>query len=69
MLRIDSPGAAMSTVVPNLHVYVPSRALLTGEAAEADLLSYLGMALVQSLAWSAGLLAVAAFIFRRRDFL
>ena len=60
---------AMSKVVPNLHVYVPSRTLLTGEAAEADLLYYLGMASVQSLAWAVGLLAVAAFIFQRRDFL
>jgi Cu-processing system permease protein len=60
--------AAMSAVVPNLHVYVPARTLLTGEAAEADLLSYVGMAFVQSFAWSVGLLAVAAFIFRRRDF-
>lgn len=60
--------AVMSTVVPNLHVYVPARTLLTGEAADANLVSYLGMAFVQSLAWSVGLLAVAAFIFRRRDF-
>ncbi|MBW2457435.1 MAG: ABC transporter permease subunit [Deltaproteobacteria bacterium] len=60
---------AMATVVPNLHVYVPSRTLLTGEAPDANLMSYLGMAFVQSLGWTVGLLAVAAFIFRRRDFL
>jgi len=61
--------AAMSAVVPNLHVYVPSRTLLTGEAPDANLLSYVGMAVVQSLGWTVGLLAVAAFIFQRRDFL
>ncbi len=61
--------SAMAAVVPNLHVYVPSRSLLTGEAPDANLSSYLGMAFVQSLGWTVGLLAVAAFIFRRRDFL
>src|SRR5690606_6837226 len=58
----------LSTVVPNLHLYVPDRPLLTGEAAEADLWAYIGMASLQSLGWSLGLLAVAAFIFQRRDF-
>jgi ABC-type transport system involved in multi-copper enzyme maturation permease subunit len=61
-------GKALSRVVPNLHVYVPARPLLTGEALEADLGAYLGMAAVQSLGWVLGLLAVAALVFARRDF-
>lgn len=64
-----SVGKAMSTAVPNLHVYTPARPLLTGEALDADLFSYVGMAGVQALGWVVGLLAVSAFIFQRRDFL
>ncbi len=62
-------GAALSHVVPNLMVYVPPRMVLTGEAADVRLLPYLGLAGAQAAAWSIGLLAVAALIFRRRDFL
>lgn len=66
---IHDAGVVLSKVVPNLHVYVPARPLLTGEALEADLPVYLGMAALQALGWTVGLLACAAFIFRRRDFL
>jgi len=62
-------GKLMAKIVPNLHVYVPARPLLTGESLDADLLSYLGMAAVQALGWTIGLLAVAAAVFKRRDFL
>jgi len=62
-------GVALSKVVPNLHVYVPARPLLTGESMDVALAPYLGMAAVQSLAWTAGLLVVATLIFQRRDFL
>ncbi len=61
-------AAALSHVVPNLHVYAPARPLLTGEAAEANLTAYLGMAGLQTFGWTLGLLAVAAFVFQRRDF-
>jgi len=67
--EIHAAGAALSRVVPNLHVFVPPRTLFTGEVASVPVAPYLGMALVTSLAWSAGLLAVASFIFRKRDFL
>jgi ABC-type transport system involved in multi-copper enzyme maturation permease subunit len=60
---------ALSTVVPNLHVYVPARPLLTGEALDADLVRYVGMCAVQTFGWSLGLLAVASYVFQRRDFL
>jgi Cu-processing system permease protein len=61
-------GVLMSRVVPNLHVYVPARPLLTGEAIDADLPRYLGQSLLQTCGWTVGLLAVASFVFARRDF-
>ena len=66
---IKSAGELLSRVVPNLMVYVPPRPLLTGEAADTSLGSYVAMGALQALAWSVGLLAVASLIFRRRDFL
>jgi hypothetical protein len=66
---IKQMGDAASRVVPNLMVYVPPRPLLTGEAANVELGSYLALAAVQALAWAALLLAAASLIFRRRDFL
>jgi Cu-processing system permease protein len=66
---IHDAGAVLSTLLPNLHVYVPARPLLTGEALDAHVGSYLAMAAVQSAAWAVGLLACASFVFRRRDFL
>jgi len=62
-------GVALARVAPNLHIFVPPRPLLTGEAIGANLGAYLGMAALSALAWSVGLLAVASLIFRRRDFL
>jgi len=59
---------ALSRVVPNLHVYVPARPLLTGEAVDANLLRYLSLAGVQTFGWVLGLLAVSSFVFKRRDF-
>jgi Cu-processing system permease protein len=66
---IQSIGEVLSKVVPNLMLYVPPRPLLTGEAAGTSLWSYLGLAGLQALGWSLGLLGVASLIFRRRDFL
>lgn len=65
---IHEIGRALSWVVPNLMVYVPPRSLLTGEAASVAFWPYAVMAALQAVAWSAGLLALAALIFRRRDF-
>jgi ABC-type transport system involved in multi-copper enzyme maturation permease subunit len=62
-------GLLLSRVVPNLHVYVPPRPLLSGEAVGEPLGSYLAMAGAAAMAWVVGLLAVASFIFRKRDFL
>lgn len=66
---IRAGAAALAKVVPNLHTFVPPRPLFTGEVASVPLGPYLGMAAVTSVAWSVGLLAVAGFIFRKRDFL
>jgi Cu-processing system permease protein len=66
---VHDGGALLSKIVPNLHVYVPARPLLTGEAVDAALAPYIGQAAVQSVAWSLLLLVVAAMIFQRRDFL
>lgn len=65
---LHAGGAALAKVVPNLHVYVPARPLLTGEAADASLTAYLAMAAAQTLGWTVLLLAVASFVFERRDF-
>ncbi len=66
---IHALASALSKIVPNLMLYVPPRTLLTGEAADVSLGHYLLLAMVQTIAWSAGLLAVSSLVFRRRDFL
>jgi ABC-type transport system involved in multi-copper enzyme maturation permease subunit len=66
---IQALGQTLSKIVPNLMLYVPPRPLLTGEAGGTPLGEYVLLAAVHALAWSAGLLAVASLIFRRRDFL
>lgn len=66
---IHELGVWLSKGVPNLMVYVPPRMVLTGEAADVRLSSYVALAFVQALAWSVGLLAVASAVFRKRDFL
>ncbi|NUO48214.1 MAG: ABC transporter permease [Polyangiaceae bacterium] len=60
---------ALGKVVPNLHVYVPPRPLLTGEAADVNRLDYMLLAALTAIGWAIGLLAVASFVFKRRDFL
>lgn len=62
-------GELMSYVVPNLMFYVPPRTLLTGEAATGSLFDHLTLAAGQAVAWVVGLLALAAIVFKRRDFL
>jgi len=66
---LASAGALLAKLVPNLMLYVPPRPLLTGEASGPSLVSYLGMAVLHSVAWSVLLLGCASLLFRRRDFL
>jgi Cu-processing system permease protein len=65
---LHEAGKLLAKVIPNLQVYVPARPLLTGEALDADLPSYLLRAALMTLGWSLGLLAAASFVFQRRDF-
>jgi hypothetical protein len=64
---IKRGGAFLAKVIPNLDVYVPPRPLLTGEAPESSLVVHLGLAGVQALGWSVGLLVISSYIFQRRD--
>jgi len=66
---IHAVGSFLSKIVPNLMLYQPPRALLTGEAAGIELGNYLLSALLHAAAWSILLLSAATLIFRRRDFL
>ncbi|MBK7586660.1 MAG: ABC transporter permease subunit [Myxococcales bacterium] len=66
---IQAAGEFLSHIVPNLMLYAPPRALLTGESANAALGPYLGWAALSALAWAVGLLAGASLVFQRRDFL
>jgi Cu-processing system permease protein len=60
-------GQLLARVVPNLMLYVPERALLTGESLAGAGYGYLGLAALQTLGWALFLLTVASWIFRRRD--
>jgi hypothetical protein len=66
---IHQMGVVLSKIFPNLHIYVPPRPLLTGEAANAHLSTHLALASGMTLAWAVALLATACFIFKKRDFL
>jgi Cu-processing system permease protein len=65
---IHDLAVAVSKVVPNLMVYVPPRALLTGESAGTPLGQYLLFSIAHALAWTVALLAFASIVFKRRDF-
>lgn len=57
----------LSKVVPNLMLYVPERALLTGEGMGTSPGAYIGLAAAHTLGWAAALLGVACLLFRQRD--
>jgi Cu-processing system permease protein len=60
-------GELLSRFVPNLMLYVPERALLTGESTLATPGEYTLRAGLQAFGWSLVLLSIAAVVFRRRD--
>jgi hypothetical protein len=61
-------AAGLARVFPNLHVYVPARSLLLGEAAGVSIAGYMGMAGAQAFFYAGALLTVSAIVFRTRDF-
>ena len=66
---IQEMGKLLSHVFPNLMVYVPPRALLTGEAAGVSFWPYVALGAAQAACWCVGLLVLSGLVFRRRDFL
>jgi len=64
---IQALGLWLSKVVPNLMVYVPPRPVLVGQVPDTPWPSYCLMAIGQAVAYSVVLLALGAWIFRRRD--
>jgi len=60
-------GGWLARVVPNLMLYAPERAVLTGESLSGGGYAYLGLAALQTLGWALFLLTIASWIFRRRD--
>ncbi|HEX6273696.1 MAG TPA: ABC transporter permease subunit [Polyangiaceae bacterium] len=67
--EIHLAGVWVAKVTPNLMIYVPARPLLAGEAASAELGSYLAMAAGHACGWTILLVALASLVFQRRDFL
>lgn len=70
---LDEPIKALlrglARVVPNFHLFVPGRHLLTEEVAGAGGLgAYLGRTMAYGLVYASVLLVAGALVFRRRDF-
>ncbi len=65
---VKHAAGALARVMPNLQVYVPARPILLGQVPEISTWHLVARATMQSLAYSVVMLAVAALVFRRRDF-
>ena len=71
--RRNFPAAARATlegiarVVPNLHLFVPERAVLLADDPGHPLSRYVGLAALYAFLWAGGLLAASSLLFRRRD--
>jgi ABC-type transport system involved in multi-copper enzyme maturation permease subunit len=61
-------GKALARVLPNLHVYVPPRALLLGRVPGQAVWPYVGSAALHAAFYATALLVVSALVFRKRDF-
>jgi hypothetical protein len=61
-------GAAVASIMPNLHVYVPARPLLLGEVVGTPVWSFVALAAAHALFYATLLLSLSALIFRKRDF-
>jgi Cu-processing system permease protein len=64
---IQEAAQLLARVVPNLMLYVPERALLTGEGLGSTPAGYIGLAALHALGWAAALLGCACLLFKRRD--
>ncbi|MBK8216650.1 MAG: hypothetical protein IPK71_23220 [Myxococcales bacterium] len=60
-------GYVVSKVVPNLHLYVPERALLLGEVDGVPIGPYVAKAGLNAAFYSALLVVLACAVFRKRD--
>jgi ABC-type transport system involved in multi-copper enzyme maturation permease subunit len=58
----------LARVLPNLHVYVPARALLLGEVPGQPVWPYVGLAALHAAFYATALLCLSALAFRKRDF-
>jgi ABC-type transport system involved in multi-copper enzyme maturation permease subunit len=65
---LHSIALAWTRVFPNLHFYVPPRALLVGDVSTVSLSGFMVHAVLHAVVYAAGLLVAAALIFQRRDF-
>ena len=65
---VSSGGKVLAHIVPNLHVYVPSRAFLLGSIAGQPVWPYVATAFLHAVLYATALLVVSALIFRKRDF-
>jgi hypothetical protein len=61
-------GKALARVIPNLHVYVPSRAFLLGLVPSQPVWPYVATAALHALFYATALLVLSALVFRKRDF-
>jgi hypothetical protein len=61
-------GKVLARIVPNLHVYVPSRAFLLGSIAGQPVWPYVATAALHAALYATALLVVSALVFRKRDF-
>lgn len=57
----------VARVVPNLHLFVPERAVLLTDDPNHPLARYVALAVGYAALWAAGLLAASSLLFRRRD--
>lgn len=60
-------GLVVSKIVPNLHLYVPERALLLGEVDGVPIVPYVLRAAANATFYASLLLVLACLIFRKRD--
>jgi hypothetical protein len=65
---LTAAGRVLARIVPNLHVYVPPRALLLGQVVGQPVWPYVGRAALHAVCYAVVLLVLGTVIFRKRDF-